>query len=96
MKLYLDSADLESIKRCFQLYPLDGVTTNPIILSRAKRGDYENLLAEIRHCIGDKKEIFAENVFVAGDAQSGASLVVRAIASGRKIAASVDKYLSSK
>lgn len=39
---------------------------------------------------------FAENVFVAGDAQSGASLVVRAIASGRKTAEAIDKYLSSK
>lgn len=38
----------------------------------------------------------AENVFLAGDAQSGASLVVRAIASGRKNAEAVDQYLSSK
>ncbi|MCQ2114802.1 MAG: glutamate synthase subunit beta [Bacteroidales bacterium] len=36
---------------------------------------------------------FPANVFVAGDAASGASLVVRAIASGRKIAAQVDEYL---
>lgn len=36
---------------------------------------------------------FPANVFVAGDAASGASLVVRAIASGRKIAAQVDDYL---
>jgi glutamate synthase (NADPH/NADH) small chain len=36
---------------------------------------------------------FAKNVFVAGDAASGASLVVRAIASGRKIAAEVDQFL---
>ncbi|MCE5278560.1 MAG: glutamate synthase subunit beta [Planctomycetaceae bacterium] len=32
-------------------------------------------------------------VYAAGDAQSGASLVVRAIASGRETAAAVDKYL---
>ena len=37
---------------------------------------------------------FAANVFVAGDAASGASLVVRAMASGKKIAADVDKFLS--
>ena len=37
---------------------------------------------------------FAENVFVAGDAANGASLVVRAMASGRKIAAQVDKFLN--
>ena len=37
---------------------------------------------------------FAENVFVAGDAASGASLVVRAIASGRKAATDIDSYLN--
>ncbi|MGN0069719.1 MAG: glutamate synthase subunit beta [Prevotella sp.] len=37
---------------------------------------------------------FAANVFVAGDAASGASLVVRAMASGRKTAAEVDAFLS--
>ena len=35
---------------------------------------------------------FPANVFVAGDAASGASLVVRAIASGRKTAAAIDAY----
>ena len=37
---------------------------------------------------------YASNVFVAGDAASGASLVVRAMASGIKTAANVDKFLS--
>ncbi len=37
-----------------------------------------------------------ENVFFAGDAASGASLVVRAIASGRKTAQAVDKYLKAR
>ena len=36
---------------------------------------------------------FPSNVFVAGDAASGASLVVRAIASGRKAAAEVKEFL---
>ena len=37
---------------------------------------------------------FPENVFVAGDAASGASLVVRAIADGRKAATDIDSYLN--
>ncbi len=37
---------------------------------------------------------FAKNVFVAGDAASGSSLVVRAMASGRKIAEEIDAYLN--
>lgn len=36
------------------------------------------------------------NVFLAGDAKSGASLVVRALASGREAALEVDKYLAAK
>lgn len=37
---------------------------------------------------------FGPNVFVCGDAKSGASLVVRAMASGRDAAEKVDKFLS--
>jgi glutamate synthase (NADPH) small chain len=39
---------------------------------------------------------FAENVFVAGDAANGASLVVRALADGRKVAQQIDTYLMHK
>lgn len=39
---------------------------------------------------------FAENVFVAGDAATGASLVVRCVAGGRKAAQDIDVYLSVK
>lgn len=39
---------------------------------------------------------FPENVFVAGDAATGASLVVRCIAGGRQAAADIDAYLSVK
>jgi glutamate synthase (NADPH/NADH) small chain len=36
---------------------------------------------------------FPANVFVAGDAASGASLVVRAMASGRETAKKIDQFL---
>ena len=39
---------------------------------------------------------YAENVFVCGDAANGASLVVRAMASGKQTAAKVDAYLQHK
>jgi len=39
---------------------------------------------------------YPENVFVCGDAANGASLVVRAIASGKQTAAKVDAYLKQK
>ena len=36
---------------------------------------------------------YADNVFVAGDAATGASFVVRCIAGGRKAAQDIDNYL---
>ncbi|WP_300699395.1 glutamate synthase subunit beta [Bacteroides sp.] len=37
---------------------------------------------------------FSENVFIAGDAATGASLVVRALANGRKVAQQIDELLT--
>lgn len=39
---------------------------------------------------------YADNVFVCGDAQNGASLVVRAMASGKQTADKVNEFLASK
>ena len=39
---------------------------------------------------------FPENVFVAGDAATGGSLVVRCIAGGRQAAAEIDAYPSAQ
>ena len=39
---------------------------------------------------------YPENVFICGDAANGASLVVRALASGRQIAAKTNQYLMKK
>ena len=43
--------------------------------------------------IGDCNETSVNKVFAAGDAASGASLVVRAMASGRRAAAHIDAFL---
>lgn len=40
-----------------------------------------------------EQPLFAENVFVAGDAARGPSLVVHALADGRKVAQQIDEYL---
>ncbi|MBQ6966157.1 MAG: glutamate synthase subunit beta [Bacteroidaceae bacterium] len=39
---------------------------------------------------------YPDNVFICGDAANGASLVVRAIASGRKVSEQVDAYLKNQ
>ncbi len=52
MKLLIDDANIEKIKKLYDLYPIDGVTTNPSILAKSKRNPYE-VLKEIREFIGD-------------------------------------------
>lgn len=47
----LDTADIKEIERLFDLYPIDGVTTNPSIISKEKR-DFIPLLKDIRSVIG--------------------------------------------
>jgi glutamate synthase (NADPH/NADH) small chain len=61
----------------------------------------DNLIKELTLKTNERKNISVDNndqtsrrnVFACGDAVSGASLVVRAMASGRKTAASVDAFL---
>ena len=36
MQYIIDSAHLEEIRKCVEFYPVDGVTTNPTIISREK------------------------------------------------------------
>ncbi|MGM9942043.1 MAG: transaldolase family protein [Bulleidia sp.] len=52
MKLLIDDADITKIRKLYDLYPIDGVTTNPTILSRTGRNPKE-VLDEIRSVIGD-------------------------------------------
>lgn len=47
MKLLIDSADINEIKRLYDVYPVDGVTCNPTILKKTNRQPYV-VLKEIR------------------------------------------------
>lgn len=61
MKLLIDSADVDKIKKIFTYYPVDGVTTNPSILAKAGRPPYE-VLQEIREFIGQDAELHVQAV----------------------------------
>ncbi len=58
LKLFLDSADPEKIIRALDFYPLDGVTTNPTILSR-QNTELIPLLKELRK-ITEGKLLFVQ------------------------------------
>lgn len=61
MLYLLDTANLEEIKRAFDLYPMSGVTTNPTIISKEKRSFIE-ILKDIRGVIGEDKMLHVQAV----------------------------------
>lgn len=47
MRIFLDTANIDEIREAASLGILDGVTTNPSLMSKENRGDYEEILKEI-------------------------------------------------
>ena len=61
MKLIIDDAHMDQIKKIYEYYPIDGVTTNPSILAKSRRAPYE-VLKEIREFIGADAELHVQAV----------------------------------
>ena len=61
MKLIIDDAHIEQIKKIYEFYPVDGVTTNPTILAQSNRNPYD-VLKEIREFIGTDAELHVQVV----------------------------------
>ncbi|MBR2292844.1 MAG: fructose-6-phosphate aldolase [Clostridia bacterium] len=59
MRLILDTANLKDIEYFNTHYPIEGVTTNPTILSK-EGGDVVALLKNIRAIIGEDKELHVQ------------------------------------
>lgn len=59
MDILIDTANINHIKKAYDLYPIDGVTTNPTILSK-ETGNCISILREIRTIIGDGKQLHAQ------------------------------------
>jgi fructose-6-phosphate aldolase 2 len=56
MRILLDTANLEDIRYFNDYFPIEGVTTNPTILSK-EGGNPIELIREIRRIIGARKEL---------------------------------------
>lgn len=59
MELYLDTADIEAIKRLAAILPIKGVTTNPSIVAKSGKPIFE-LLTELQDLLGADKVLFAQ------------------------------------
>jgi Transaldolase len=54
MTYILDTANIEKIRHCIEFYPIDGVTTNPTIISRERDADFKDLILSIKKEIGER------------------------------------------
>ncbi len=79
MLYIIDSANVEEIRKCVEFYPVDGVTTNPTIISREK-SDFPSLIKEIRSIIGPDMMFHIQTT--ASDAES---IIEEAIALKRTV-----------
>ncbi|MDO4312964.1 MAG: transaldolase family protein [Eubacteriales bacterium] len=59
MRLLIDDANMNDIRRLYDLYPIDGVTTNPSILAKTGKQPYE-VLKEIRAFIGKDADLHVQ------------------------------------
>ena len=59
MKLLIDDAHIEQIKKIYEFYPVDGVTTNPTILYKVGGKPFD-VLKEIREFIGENSEMHVQ------------------------------------
>lgn len=59
MELYLDTADVDAIKRLAAILPIKGVTTNPSIVAKSGKPIFE-LLTELQDLLGADKVLFAQ------------------------------------
>ena len=66
MLYIIDTANLEKIAHCNEYYPIDGVTTNPTIISR-ENSDFKKLITSIREIIGPDKMLHIQTTATNAD-----------------------------
>ena len=59
MEIYLDTADIEEVRKLSQVLPIAGVTTNPSIIAQSAQ-PIETLLPELKAAMGGKGRVFAQ------------------------------------
>lgn len=59
MLLVIDSANIENIKKLIEFFPIDGVTTNPTIITKENK-PFLPLIKEIRSIVGEETMLFVQ------------------------------------
>ena len=61
MEYFLDTANIEAIKRINEIFPIAGVTTNPSIIAKEKR-NFKDIINDIYNIIGKENVVHAQAV----------------------------------
>jgi fructose-6-phosphate aldolase 2 len=61
MIILLDTANINDISNLIDIFPVDGVTTNPTIVAREK-ADFLSLIKQIRNAIGEEKMLHVQTL----------------------------------
>lgn len=61
MEFFIDSADIEAIRELCAFLPIDGVTTNPTIMTKSGK-EPEQVLAELAEVLSEDQKIIAQVV----------------------------------
>lgn len=69
----LDTANVQEVARLLELYPIDGVTTNPSIIAKAGR-PLKETLADLRRCIGEDLMLHVQPISETAEAMVEDSL----------------------
>lgn len=67
MLYIIDTAHLEEIRKCVEIYPVAGVTTNPTIISK-ENTDFGYLVKTIREIIGPDRMLHIQTTSTTADA----------------------------
>lgn len=71
-----DSANAESVRALIDLFPIEGVTTNPTIVAREK-GDYRKMLMDMRKVVGPDMMLHVQTMQTEATAMVQEALILR-------------------
>lgn len=80
MELYLDTSDVQALKKLAAIFPLAGVTTNPSIVAAGKK-PLEVLLPELLEALGGQGRLFAQVMATQAEEMVEEARKLRAIVS---------------
>lgn len=84
MEFFIDSADIEAIRELVAFLPIDGVTTNPTILTKSGK-DPEQVFAELCETLTEDQKIIAQVVSPDYDSILAEARKIASIRSGKNI-----------